>query len=231
MSMRNVQVVLGVLFGVAVFLFLDYALPSRETVRITNTYNKLTDLNWSNRLFYASPRTGTVENAQGSRDVRFIDTVRPNGKPLVYRNEDTGLIWPPYFKYDSSNLHAVAGDLRSTADNPRWVSVTSYGWRNDLLTIFPNAISITPVAGPGERPTNWPALVILVILGVLLALFWRAWNRFREARISPAVSRAERRLQRMDARADRARDRLGAEAREARGRFRGWVQSWRPPRR
>ena len=31
MSMRNVQVVLGVLFGVAVFLFLDYALPSRET--------------------------------------------------------------------------------------------------------------------------------------------------------------------------------------------------------
>ena len=73
--------------------------------------------------------------------------------------------------------------------------------------------------------------MILVILGILLALFWRAWNRFREARISPAVTRAERRLERMDARADRARERLGSEAREARGRFRGWVQSWRPPRR
>ena len=174
MSMRNVQVVLGVLFGVAVFLFLDYALPSREMVRITNTYNKLTDLSWSNRIFYASPATGTVENAQGLRDVRYIDTVRPNGKPRVYRNEDTGLIWPPYFKYDSSNLHAIAGDLRSTADNPRWVSTPSYGGRNALLTISPNAISIPPVAGRDARPTTWPALVILVVLGVLLAFFWRA---------------------------------------------------------
>ena len=87
--MRNFQVVLGVLFGVLVFLFLDYALPSRNTVRITNTYHKLTDLGW-NKIFYASPDTGTVQNAQGLRDIRFIDTVRPNGKPLVYRNEDTG---------------------------------------------------------------------------------------------------------------------------------------------
>lgn len=230
MSMRNIQVVLGVLFGVAVFLFLDYALPSRETVRITNTYNKLTDLGW-NRIFYASPDTGTVENQQGLRDVRFIDTVRPNGKPLVYRNEDTGLIWPPYFKYDSSNLHAIAGDLKSTADNPRWVSVTSYGWRSDLLTIFPNAISITPVAGPDDEPLNWPALLILGLLGVLLTLFWRTWNRFRARRITPSVRRAEQRWDQIDARADRARERLGAEAREARGRFRGWVQSWRAPRR
>ena len=59
MFKRNVQVVLGVLFGVAVFLFLDYSLPSRETVRITNTYNKLTDLGW-NRIFYASPAPGSA---------------------------------------------------------------------------------------------------------------------------------------------------------------------------
>ena len=49
-------------------------------------------------------------------DVRFIAAVRPNGKPFVYRNEDTGWIWPPYFKYDSSNLQAKATDLRSTAE-------------------------------------------------------------------------------------------------------------------
>lgn len=228
MVMRNIQVVLGVLFGVAVFLFLDYALPSRETVRITNTYNKLTDLNWSNRIFYASSRTGTVENAQGSRDIRFIDTVRPNGKPRVYRNEDTGLIWPPYFKYDSSNLHAIAGDMRSTAENPRWVSVTSYGWRNDLLTVFPNAISITPVAGPDVRPLNWPALVILGILGVLLVMFWRFWNRLRDRRIDAAVRRVHRDRVSADA---VAAGRVPPRGREGRGRFRSWVQSWRPPRR
>lgn len=208
MTMRNIQVVLGVLFGVLVFLFLDYSLPSRETVRIVNTYNKQTDLGW-NRIFYASSATGTVETREGRRDVRFIDTVRPNGKPRVYRNEDTGLIWPPYFKYDSSDLHAIAGDMQSTADNPRWASVTSYGWRNDFITIFPNVVSIRPVAGPEDRPANWLAMVMLVALGVLLLLFWRWWNGFRSRRIDPAVDR-------IDARADAAR-----------GRFRGWWDRWR----
>lgn len=229
--MRKLQIVLGVLFGVLVFLFLDYALPSRDTVRITNTYNKLTDLGW-NEMFYASADTGTVQNAQGLRDIRFIDAVRPNGKPYVYRNEDTGTIWPPYFKYDSSNLHAVAGDLRSTAEAPKWVSVTSYGWRISPLTIFPNAISIRPVAGPGDHPLNWPAMLILGVLGLFLLLLWRMWNQFRERSIDPVVDRADRALDAADARFDAARDRMVAEARETRGRFRGWLDTWRgKPRR
>ena len=204
MSIRNIQVVLGVAFGVLLFLFLDYSLPSRDTVRIANTYNKMTDLGW-NRIFYASTSTGAVETAEGRRDVRYIDTLRPNGRPRVYRNEDTGLIWPPYFKYDSSDLHAIAGDMRSTADSPRWVSITSYGWRSDLIAIFPNAISVRPVAGPQDRPANWLAMVILGLLGLGLLVFWRWWNRFSARRIAPAVERAE-------ARAD-----------QARGRFRRWL--------
>lgn len=198
--MRWFLTVLGVLFGIAVFLFLDYALPSRQTVRITNTYNRLTDIG-ANRIFYASPDTGTVQNAQGQRDVRFIDTVRPSGRPYVYRNEDTGWIWPPYFKYDSSNLHARATDLRSTSADPQWVSVTSYGWRVSWLSIYPNAISIRPVAGPDVRPFNWPAVLILLVLGALLALIWRMWNQFRERSIDPALASA-------DAVGDRARGRL-----------------------
>lgn len=229
--MRTVQVVLGVAFGILVFLFLDYALPSRETVRITNTYNKLTDIGW-NRIFYAAADTGTVENLQGQRDIRFIDTVRPNGRPLVFRNEDTGTIWPPYFKYDSSNLHAVAGDMKSTSDNPRWVNITSYGWRVSFLSIYPNAISIRLVAGPDDEPMNWPAMVVLAILGALLFLFWRMWNQFRERSIAPMVSRADRAIDRADARMDSARDRVAAETRQARGRFTGWLGTWRgKPRR
>ncbi|WP_134726989.1 DUF1523 family protein [Paracoccus luteus] len=229
--MRTFQVVLGVAFGVLVFLFLDYVLPSRDTVRITNTYNKLTDVGW-NRIFYAAADTGTVENIQGQRDIRFIDTVRPNGRPLVYRNEDTGTIWPPYFKYDSSNLHAIAGDRKSTSADPEWVNITSYGWRISFLSIYPNAISIRSVAGPADNPANWPAMVILGVLGALLFLFWRMWNQFRERSIDPMMSRADRALDRADARMDSARDRVAAQTRQARGRFSGWLGSWRgKPRR
>ncbi|WP_299359145.1 DUF1523 family protein [uncultured Paracoccus sp.] len=176
--MRVVQVTTGVVFGVLVFLFLDYALPSRNTVRITNVYNQITDLG-PNAIFYASPRTGTVETSDGRRDVRYIAAVRPGGKPFVYRNEDTGWIWPPYFKYDSSNLHAVASDQVSTAANPKWVSITAYGWRIPWWTIFPNAISIDPVAGPNDRPLNWLAMLILGLMGAALLAIWRMWNRFR----------------------------------------------------
>ncbi|MDQ7776975.1 DUF1523 family protein [Paracoccus aminovorans] len=212
--MRWFLTVLGVIFGIVVFLFLDYALPSKQTVRITNTYNRLTDIG-ANRIFYASPDTGTVQNAAGQRDVRFIDTVRPNGKPYVYRNEDTGWIWPPYFKYDSSNLHAQATDLRSTSAKPEWVSVTSYGWRVAWLSVYPNAISVKPVAGPEVKPFNWPAQIILLLLGGLLFLIWRMWNQFRERTIDPAVRSADQAWDRLDARADAARDR-------AQGRMRRW---------
>ena len=219
--MRWFLTVLGVIFGIAVFLFLDYALPSRQTVRITNTYNRLTEIG-ANAFFYASPDTGTVQNAQGQRDVRFIDTVRQNGKPYVYRNEDTGWIWPPYFKYDSSNLQAEATDLKSTPADPQWVSASSYGWRISWASIYPNAISIRPVTGPDERPFNWPAQVILLILGALLFLIWRMWNQFRERTIDPAVRSADEAWDRLDARADAARDHIVAETTQAHGRMRRW---------
>mgnify|MGYP001001475549 FL=1 len=208
--MRWFLTVLGVIFGIAVFMFLDYALPSRQTVRISDAYNRLTDIG-GNAIFYASPDTGTVQNAQGQRDVRFINAVRANGKPYVYRNEDTGWIWPPYFKYDSSNLQAEATDFKSDVANPRWVSVTSYGWRISWLSIYPNAISMRPVAGPDVKPFNWPAQIILAVLGAILFLIWRMWNQFRERTIDPAVRSA-----------DEALDRLYASATQAQGRVRRW---------
>lgn len=219
--MRWFLTALGVMFGIAVFLFLDYSLPSRQTVRITDAYNRLTDIG-ANAIFYASPDTGTVQNAQGQRDVRFINTARPDGKPYVYRNEDTGWIWPPYFKYDSSNLQAEATDMESSGADPQWVSITSYGWRVSWASIYPNAISIRPVAGPDERPFNWPFMAILLILAALLFLFWRMWNQFRERTIDPAVRSADEAWDRLDARADAARDHIAAETNEARGRLRRW---------
>ncbi|TRW97597.1 DUF1523 family protein [Paracoccus sp. M683] len=225
--MYYVKVVFGVLLGVIVFAFLDYTLPSKNTVRITNTYNRLTYISPTNSIFYASDDTGTVENQQGQRDIRFIDTVRPNGKVFVYRNEDTGWIWPPYFKYDSSNLHSEATNLQSTAQSPQWVSVTAYGWRVPWLSIYPNAISIDTVAGPTESPRNWPAIIICTVLLVFLLLIWRMWAQFRQRTIDPAVARVDQAWDDVETRADAARDRVVSEASEAKGRFSGWLGTWR----
>lgn len=209
------KTVLGVVFGVVVFLFLDYALPSKNTVRITNTYNKLTSVDGLQTMFFAGADTGTVRNDTGQRDIRFVDTVRPNGKVFVYRNEDTGWIWPPYFKYDSSNLHSEATNLKSGKADAQWVSVTAYGWRIAWLSIYPNVISIDTVAGPGEAPRNWAAMVILGILFVLLMVFWRMWAQFRQRTIDPVMDS-------VDEHWDNTTERVGAGASGVRSRIARW---------
>ena len=85
------------------FAFFHYTLPQHDIVRIVGTENRRIDYG-EHSIFWASPSQTAL--AAGSRDVFFIQTQRPNGRPMVYRNEDTGWRWPPYFKFDSSNLQA-----------------------------------------------------------------------------------------------------------------------------
>jgi hypothetical protein len=171
----------------ALAALLHYTLPDRDIVYITNTYNRLVTPG-ANSIFWASPDLGSDEVAgRVQRDVLFIEAARPNGSVRVYRNEDTGWIWPPYFKFDSSNLQAEARNLISTSENPKWVAVRHYGWRIPFLSIFPNAVSITPVEGPDVRLIPWFNIVFLTLL---FALFWAIrvrWLRFRNRRIRPAV--------------------------------------------
>ena len=95
----------AVLFAI-VATFLHYNLPRHDIVRIVGTEVRRVDFG-ENSIFWATPDVGTA-NAT-SRDVRFINTVRPNGKTLVFRNEDTGWGWPPYFKLDSISISAHIG--------------------------------------------------------------------------------------------------------------------------
>ena len=209
----------GLLLLVIVGLFLHYTLPQRDVVRITNTYNRLTTVG-ENAIFYATPDVGTAESGT-TRDIRFIEAVRPNGKVIVYRNEDTGWIWPPFFKYDSSNLQAKASDMKSTAEAPKWVAITKYGWRIAWLSIYPNAISLRPVEGPDVSFFPWLNITIIVVLVLLVLIIRRMWLQFWERMVDPAVKSVGQTLDDLDASADTAR----LNARTRWGRFRAWVGS------
>ncbi|MBD3680049.1 MAG: DUF1523 family protein [Rhodobacteraceae bacterium] len=216
--MHYVKWSLIALLVLLVFAFFHYTLPQRDIVRIVNTYEERQDFGW-NGIFWAEPSSGTT--GLPNRDVLFIQTIRANGKPMVYRNEDTGWGWPPYFKFDTANLQTEAADSISNRDNPEWVAITHYGWRNELISIFPNAVSIRPVEGPDVTFFPWANTVILTILAGLLVLAWRMWMQFRERMIDPLVEDVSDTIDRVDARADAAR-----------GRFRRWLDTWRgKPRR
>ena len=201
--------------------FLHYTLPQHDIVRITNTYNRLTTVG-ENSIFYASPDTGTGESA-ATRDIRFIEAVFPDETVIVYRNEDTGWVWPPYFKYDSSNLQAEGTNEKSTKEAPKWVSVTHYGWRFPFMSIYPNAVKISPVAGPDVQIIPWLNIVILTVLAIGLLMLRRMWLQLRERLVDPVLTDMGEAIDDIDARADQAR----AQAHGFWGRIMAWLGTWR----
>ncbi|ABG30599.1 Protein of unknown function [Roseobacter denitrificans OCh 114] len=165
---------------------LHYTLPQVDIVRITDTYEKR-ETPGANSIFWSRGGAGTGEDA-GGRDVFFIQSRKVNDRVMIYRNEDTGWGWPPYFKFDTSNLQAEAADLRSTAADPQYAAIRHYGWRIEFFSVFPNAVSIWPVDGPdASKPLPWVNGIILAVLGFFGIAIWRRWRRFKEARIDPKL--------------------------------------------
>lgn len=211
--MRYVKWTFITIIAVLVVSFFHYTLPQHDIVRVVGTENRRIDFG-ENSFFWASPDLGTA--ASSTRDVRFINATRPNGKIIVYRNEDTGWGWPPYFKLNSSNLQATAQEATSADKaNPVWVSITHYGWRNEFFTIYPNAVAMKHVAGPDVSIFPWFNVIFFVVLAFVLILLWRMWAQFRERTIDPTLESIGDRIDEVDARAD------GLWA-----RFKAWLATW-----
>lgn len=224
--MRYVKWTLLTTIALAVFGFFHYTLPQHDIVRIVGTYQERQDLSDWTRIFWATPddqATGLI-----NRDVQFIQAVKANGKEVVYRNEDTGWSWPPYFKFDTANLLARAQDMTSNAAAPKWVVVTHYGWRNIYVSAFPNAISIKPVAGPEVTIIPWFNIVFFVLLLLILFMLRRMWLQFRERSIDPVLADVGEAWDGVEDRAGQAAD----GARGLWGRLTGWLGTWKgKPRR
>ena len=196
--------------------FFHYTLPQHDVARVTDTYEKRIDFG-ENSIFWASPDVGN-DTGTVNRDVFFIQAVRTNDKVMVYRNEDTGWGWPPYFKFDTSNLQAEAADLKSTADAPKWVVIKHYGWRNEFMSIYPNAVGVWSVSDPDARTgISWLNILILVAFLAVVIGLWALWRRFRARRIDPVVQDIGEGLE------------AAGDAVEARrSRLRRWLDSWKP---
>jgi hypothetical protein len=194
--------------------FFHYTLPQHDIVRIVNTYEERQELGDWTRIFWSTPDDQST--ALINRDVQFIQAVTPEGKAKVYRNEDTGWHWPPYFKFDTANLYTEANDAKSTKDNPEWYSVTHYGWRNEYWSVFPNAVGLKRVDGPDATIIPWLNIIILTLFFALVWAIWVRWRRFRAKRIDPVLEGIEDSW-------DESMDTLA----EKRGRVRRWLDSWK----
>ena len=212
--MRYVKWAIIIVFWSCLGAVLHYTLPQNDIVRIVNTYEERQDLNDWTRMFWSVPDDQSVNLT--NRDVQFIQAVTPDGAPRVYRNEDTGWGWPPYFKFDTANLYTEANDAISTRGTPEWYAIKHYGWRNEFLSIFPNAINIRAVEGPDATIIPWLNIVILTILFAIFWAIWVRWRRFRMARIDPVLEDVEEGF-----------DAVGDGIARRRTGLRKWLGSWK----
>ncbi len=185
MTFARIKAMLGIALLLAVAGFLHFSLPSRDIVRIVGTDVVRKDVRQT--------------DAQGkpvivSRDVRFINAKWPDGKDRVYRNEDTGWGWPPYFKFDTADLATEATDLVSSAENPKWVVVRHYGWRIPMLSMFPNALSIRPASGPDEQLTPWFNIVFITLLVLFVLIVRRVMIILFRRHVDPVIEEIDREI-------------------------------------
>jgi hypothetical protein len=207
-----------------VFAFVHYTLPQQDIARVVGVENRRIDFG-ENSIFWAGPDTGQLATTQ-NRDVRFINAVRKKtyllglvrgaDEVMVYRNEDTGVGWPPYFKLDSSNLQTDAEDAKSTREDPRWYVITHYGWRNEWFSIFPNAVGIRPIDDPNKFLIPWINIFLLIVMAGLSLGIFRMLQWFKRSKIDPITESVGETWDAVDDYAD-----------EQSSGFRAWLDSWK----
>lgn len=185
MIFSRIRAMLGIAAFLVVAGFLHFSLPSRDIVRIVGTDVVRRDV--------------IRHDAQGkeialSRDVRFINAKWPDGSDRVYRNEDTGWGWPPYFKFDTADLATEATDLVSTAESPKWVVVRHYGWRIPMISMFPNALSIRPAVGPDETLTPWFNILFVGLLVLFVLIVRRVMIILFRRHVDPVIEEIDREI-------------------------------------
>ncbi len=172
--MSRARIVLWGLLGALILVIvavLQFHLPSSDVVRITGT-----------EALIRQERT-PGETGQTSQNLRLLYAQRvADGSERVFRNEDTGWGWPPYFKFNSDNIAARAANLLTAEPRPA-VLVTYYGWRIPLLSQYPNVVGLREVPAdyshvPIFNIVFWIALIGLIAFAVLRI---RRWRRRRTA--------------------------------------------------
>ncbi len=188
--LKSIKWIVCTLVIVGLGAFLDYYLPSEAVVQLTGTDVKRMD---TRRGRYLDHEGANVERVAPTytRDIRFINAITADDKVRVYRNEDTGWHWPPYFKFDSADMTARTQSILSSGEKPH-VQVTYYGWRIQLLSLFPNMVDMKLVE-PGYRPVNWVRIMFFTAMAIAGFFFWRWYRGFRrrvEARLAEQANDA-----------------------------------------
>jgi hypothetical protein len=140
-------------------LFCVYSLPSHMKVHVTGTEVTRMDKD-------------LPDGRVNTYDVRYVMVEDLDGDPHMFRNEDTGWGWPPYFKFDTGDIAAQANNYSVDAKE-EVVLVQYYGFRIRMLSLYPNILSMKTVTADYQSVpwfTIFFGLANLVLVGFLVVV-------------------------------------------------------------
>ncbi len=152
--------------------WLDYYLPENTIATITGVEVKRTDKDGP--ISQKNPADGPTT------DVYYIYTERPGEKIRVFRNEDTEWGWPFYFKFNAADVQAKA---KSMEFEKRLAIITSYGWRINMFSMFPN---VTKIESTEPDASTWSFFrwfwfgLWALVMGKAAIATWRYFDRLED---------------------------------------------------
>jgi len=167
-TIKKIKVGIGIVLIVVLFLFFHYNLPRTAVVQISGTDIKRVDkaVEETDKEDETKEQVATTHHTS---DVRFINSVSRKGKPMVFRNQDTGWGWPPYFKFHSADVAAKAQAFAINKDEP-WVLVKYYGWRFTVFSAFPNVLKLKQIDKDYTHVPIFNIVFIILLLTVVLLI-------------------------------------------------------------
>ena len=222
---KSLKTFLFIILAALAVAFLHYNLPDRDIVRVVGTF-EIRDDKPAGTFGAGVPDAGSKRFP--NRDVRYISTKRPNDKPMVYANQDTGWGWPPYFKFDTSNLTAEAQDLilRYESDEEIWVAVRHYGWRIEMFSLYPNAVSMKVVDGPNQKLFPIFNVVLLSILTFLILFIWLKNRGWKKKNVDPITDKIGDELEEIGETVSGHAKKAQTEINESRSGLRKFMRRW-----
>ena len=142
---------ISVLFVFHLFLaaVVNYSMPSYDVTKVTGVEVKRVD------------KDGPITKSNPA------DGPTPDGKVMVYRNEDTRWGFPFYFKFGSANLQAQA---QAFGNEDKTVQIKYYGWRITMFDEFRNALSVKEIT-EADSPSH-PIFSYILYLVLFFTLFF-----------------------------------------------------------
>jgi len=172
---KKIKFAFWVVLAVIIAGFLCYNLPRTDVVQVTGTDTKYTGKSGSGKISTDSTGKGGGGKIQ-IQAVRYINTISRKGKIRVFRNEDTGWGWPPYLKFNSADV--TAQNRTETVGPGRY-----YGWRINMFSMFPNAISLRTVDKAYSHLPLFNIVFLVALAGITIFVvirFRRFKRRLRE---------------------------------------------------